>query len=136
MRVGCVSRRWAAWVRVIRAQMATFLTRALAVDTEPEHVVRVLYAVPSDREFRADGREGIAHTVVDVQSWYRQKLGGVKHGEDRAVPGWGWPGGRCRFYLGAGLLGGEWDEWMLVGAVGVHDPDSVVPVVGDSGSVW
>ena len=38
--------------------------------------VRVLYAVPSDREFRADGREGIAHTVVDVQSWYRQKLGG------------------------------------------------------------
>ena len=77
MRVGCVSRRWAAWVRVIRAQMATFLTRALAVDTEPEHVVRVLYAVPSDREFRADGSEGIAHTVVDVQSWYRQKLRGA-----------------------------------------------------------
>ena len=39
--------------------------------------VRVLYAVPSDREFRADYSEGIANAVVGVQSWYRQQLGGV-----------------------------------------------------------
>ena len=49
------------------------------------------------------------------------------------LSGWGGPGGRFEVCLGGRLLGGE---LMLVGAVGVHDPDSVVPVVvGDLGSV-
>ena len=49
------------------------------------------------------------------------------------LSGWGGPGGRFGVCLGGGLLGGE---LMLVGAVGVHDPDSVVPVVvGDLGAV-
>ena len=59
-----------------RAQMATFLTRALAVDPSPEHVVRVLYAVPSDREFRSGDRDVIRRAVEHVQSWYHQQLGG------------------------------------------------------------
>ena len=39
--------------------------------------VRVLYASPADREFRDDYSEGIEHTLVDLQSWYRQQLGGL-----------------------------------------------------------
>ncbi len=60
-----------------RAQMATFLTRALAVDPNPEHVVRVLYAVPADREFSSDSHEAIRRAVEHVQSWYHQQLGGL-----------------------------------------------------------
>ena len=57
--------------------MATFLTRALALDPQPEHVVRVLYAVPADREFSSDSREGIRRAVEHVQAWYHQQLGGA-----------------------------------------------------------
>ena len=39
--------------------------------------VRVLYAIPSDREFRADYSEGVANAMVDIQSWYRRELGGL-----------------------------------------------------------
>ena len=60
-----------------QAQMATFLTRALAIEPRPEHVVRVLYAVPADREFSSDSHEGIQRAVEHVQAWYHQQLGGA-----------------------------------------------------------
>lgn len=60
-----------------RAQMATFLTRALGLEPPPEHVVRVLYAVPADREFRSADRDVLRRAVEHVQSWYHQQLGGV-----------------------------------------------------------
>ena len=57
--------------------MATFLTRALAIGPRPEHVVRVLYTVPADRQVSDDSREGIRRAVEHVQSWYHQQLGGA-----------------------------------------------------------
>ena len=60
-----------------RAQMATLLTRALVLDPEPEHVVRVLYAVPADREFSSDSHEAIRRAVEHVQYWYHQQTGGL-----------------------------------------------------------
>ena len=39
--------------------------------------VRVLYAAPSDREFRSDYRDAIQHAIVDLQSWYRRQTGGL-----------------------------------------------------------
>ena len=76
---GCTTsgpRRYCPGRDTNRAQMATFLTRGLGVDPQPEHVVRVLYAVPADREFNSDSREGIRRAVEHVQSWYHQQLGG------------------------------------------------------------
>ena len=60
-----------------RAQMATFLTRALALDTGPRNVVRVLYAVPSDGEFRTETQYAIRQAVAHVRWWYQQQLGGA-----------------------------------------------------------
>ncbi len=50
---------------------------SVRVSVDETATVRVLYATPADREFRGDYSEGIAHAVVDVQSWYRQQLGGL-----------------------------------------------------------
>ena len=48
--------------------------------------VRVLYAVPTDREFRSDYREAIQHAIVDLQSWYRRELGGLTFSLYNATP--------------------------------------------------
>ena len=48
--------------------------------------VRVLYAVPLDREFRTEYRNAIRHAVVDLQSWYRQQLGGLTFSLYDATP--------------------------------------------------
>ena len=48
--------------------------------------VRVIYAAPSDREFRADASEAIAHAIVDLQSWYRRELGGLTFSLYEATP--------------------------------------------------
>ncbi|WP_420443984.1 cell wall-binding repeat-containing protein [Candidatus Poriferisodalis sp.] len=48
--------------------------------------VRVLYAAPADREFRPDYSEGIEHALVDLQSWYRQQLGGLTFSLYDATP--------------------------------------------------
>ncbi len=39
--------------------------------------VRVLYAVPSDRETRTDHSEGIARAATEIQSWFGEQLGGL-----------------------------------------------------------
>ena len=39
--------------------------------------MRLLYAVPSDREFRDDYSEFFQHVVADVQGWYRNQLNGL-----------------------------------------------------------
>ena len=39
--------------------------------------VRLLYAAPAEREFRADYSEYFQHAMADLQSWYRQQLGGL-----------------------------------------------------------
>ena len=50
--------------------------------------VRVLYASPSDREFRADYSEAVSHAIVDLQSWYRRQLGGLTFSLYDATPEW------------------------------------------------
>ena len=47
---------------------------------------RVLYAIPSDREFRAESSETIAHFIVDLQSWYRRELGGLTFSIYEVIP--------------------------------------------------
>ena len=48
--------------------------------------VRVLYAMPSDREFRPDYSEVVSHVIVDLQSWYRRELGGLTFSLYEATP--------------------------------------------------
>ena len=48
--------------------------------------VRVIYAAPSDREFRSDYRDAIQHAIVDLQSWYRRELGGLTFSLYDATP--------------------------------------------------
>ena len=50
---------------------------SVRISTRSTGTVRVLYAIPSDREFRADASEAIANAIVDLQSWYRRELGGL-----------------------------------------------------------
>ena len=50
---------------------------SVRISTRSTGTVRVLYAIPSDREFRADASEAIANALVDLQSWYRRELGGL-----------------------------------------------------------
>ena len=48
--------------------------------------VRVLYAIPSDREFWPEASEGMANAIVDLQSWYRKELGGLTFSLYKATP--------------------------------------------------
>ena len=61
---------------------------SVRISTQERHTVRVLYASPSDREFRADYSEGISHALVDLQSWYRRELGGLTFSLYQATPEW------------------------------------------------
>ena len=57
--------------------MATFIHRALnPASPDPQQVVRVLYAVPSDRDFRSDYSQAIRRTLEHVRFWYQQQLDG------------------------------------------------------------
>ena len=40
-------------------------------------LVRVIYAAPADRPFRADYSSGISWAITDAQSWVRRQLGGL-----------------------------------------------------------
>ena len=50
---------------------------SVRISTRSKGTVGVIYAAPSDREFRSDASEAITHAIVDLQSWYRQQLGGL-----------------------------------------------------------
>ena len=68
-----------------RAQMATFIHRALNM-TPTEKAVRVLYAVPSDREFRSDYSQAIRRAMEHVRWWYQQQLDGLTFSLNSPVP--------------------------------------------------
>ena len=59
---------------------------SVRISTRSTGAVRVIYAAPSDREFRPDHSEGIAHAIVDLQSWYRRELGGLTFSLYEAPP--------------------------------------------------
>ena len=70
-----------------RAQMATFIHRALnPASPDPQQVVRVLYAVPSDREFRSDYSQAIRRAVEHVRFWYQQQLDGLTFSLNFPIP--------------------------------------------------
>ena len=69
----------------IRAHMAIFIHRALNM-TPSEKVVRVLYAVPADREFRSDYSEAIRRAMEHVRWWYQQQLDGLTFSLSSPVP--------------------------------------------------
>ena len=46
--------------------------------SSPKKVVRVLYVAPEDRPFRPEYSEAISKAIVNVQSWYRDQLGGPR----------------------------------------------------------
>ena len=69
-----------------RAQMATFIHRALNPAADPRPVVRVLYAVPADREFRSDYIEAIRRAMEHVRFWYQQQLDGPTFSLNSPVP--------------------------------------------------
>ena len=56
--------------------MKTETPISVRISVQETGTVRLLYAAPSDREFRADYSEGITHALVDAQSWFRRELGG------------------------------------------------------------
>ena len=70
-----------------RAQMATFLHRALnPASPDPQPVVRVLYVVPADREFRSDYSQAIRRATEHVRWWYQQQLDGLTFSLNSPVP--------------------------------------------------
>ena len=50
---------------------------AVYISVRDTGTVRMIYAAPADREFRSDYRNALRHATVDLQSWYRQQLGGL-----------------------------------------------------------
>ena len=88
--------------------------------------VRVIYAAPSDREFRADYSETITHALVDVQSWYRRELDGLTFSIYDATPEFCRMSETSDFYS----RGNAWDKVVA----GVRH---CAPVkYGDSDFVW
>lgn len=65
--------RGRAWVTATYSQQ----TVDVPVSVRVPAVVRVLYAVPSDRDFRSDQSEAIQRAMVGVQAWYRSQLDGL-----------------------------------------------------------
>ena len=59
---------------------------SVRISTRSTGTVRVIYAAPSDREFRTDASEAITHAIVDLQSWYRRELGGLTFSLYEATP--------------------------------------------------
>ena len=59
---------------------------SVRISTWSTGTVRVIYAAPSDREFRTDASEAITHAIVDLQSWYRRELGGLTFSLYEATP--------------------------------------------------
>ena len=104
---------------------------SVRISTRSTGAVRVLYAIPSDQEFRPESSETIAHFIVDLQSWYRRELGGLTFSIYEVVPE------VCRMSEPAGFYGrgNAWDNVMAgvqhCGAVQHDSPDFVWVVYVD-----
>ena len=99
---------------------------SVRISTMSTGTVRVIYAAPSDREFRADASEAIAHAIVDLQSWYRRELGGLTFSIYEATPE------ECRMSQPADYYG-TGNAWAKVEAAVQH----CAPVGGGSSNfVW
>ncbi len=61
---------------------------SVRISLRTERTVRVIYASPADRQFRADYSEVITHAIVDLQSWYRRQTGGLTFELFEATPEW------------------------------------------------
>ncbi len=63
-----------------RTALTFLLVAGLAVACRPatpsQPVVRVLYVLPQDRQFRADYSAAIGEAIASLQGWYRDQLGG------------------------------------------------------------
>ena len=59
---------------------------SVRISTRATGSIRALYAIPSDRGFRAESSETIADYIVDLQSWYRRELGGLTFSIYEATP--------------------------------------------------
>ncbi len=84
---------------------------SVRISTRSTGTVRVIYAAPSDREFRADASEAMANAIVDLQSRYRRELGGLTFSLYEATPE------ECRMsqpadYYGTGHA---WDKVVVTG---------------------
>lgn len=91
------------------------------ISTLREGSVRVLYLVPSDKELRADYRNGIAVGIVDVQTWYWNQLGGATFDIYSVVPE------ACRLPNDEAYYAGT-DGWKKV----LNDVQSCAPVAHGS----
>ena len=79
---------------------------SVRISERKHRTVRVLYASPSDREFRSDYSEAISHAIVDLQSWYRRQLGGLTFSLYDATPVWCQMSEPADFYA----TGNAWDK--------------------------
>ena len=48
--------------------------------------VRVIYAIPAEREFRQDYSDGITRAITAIQGWYRDQLGGPTFAVHDTIP--------------------------------------------------
>ena len=94
-------------------------------DSSPKKVVRFLYVYPKDRPFRSEYSEGISKAILDVQSWYRDQLGGLTFHLSDTTPEWCQMSGDSDYYS----RGNAWKKVM-------EGVQHCAPVAWDSDSVW
>ena len=58
-------------------QHSVEVTVSVRISVGDTGTVRLLYAAPAERGFRDDYSEYFQHAMADLQSWYRQQLGGL-----------------------------------------------------------
>ena len=91
----------------------------------PKKVVRVLYVSPEDRPFRSEYSEGISKAIVDVQSWYRDQLGGLTFYLYNTSPEWCQMSEDSDYYS----RGNAWEKVM-------EGVQHCAPVAWESDFVW
>ena len=95
----------------------------------PKKVVRVLYVAPEDRPFRPEYSEGVSKAILNVQSWYRDQLGGPTFQLYSTTPEWCQMSGDSDYYS----HGHVWDKVLE----GVQHCAPVAPAeAGNSDFVW
>ena len=93
--------------------------------SSPKKVVRFLYVSPEDRPFRSEYSEGISKAILDVQSWYRDQLGGLTFQLYSTTPEWCQMSGNADYYS----RGHAWEKVM-------EGVQHCAPVDWDSDFVW